>query len=376
MVKANKKWSSGCLHAGCLLCNAWRLLNTVQGILSPMASSFASLTANAKRVIVIDLGFLGDTVHLLPALWVIRQHYAGAELHVMVAEHITGLLGCTPWVDKVWGYPRFPKGPKWHQDLGRVSQLRRAGFEVVINLNGSDRSSYLTFFSGAKWRLGRCVKPSLSKRIFFTHLACVPRDTVLVSEQHCLALQGAGFDCHSPEFHITVPPAAAARIAEVLGGEDGSARRWIHVSPFTTQDYKELPTSILAGALNEVNRQRPEIPVVISCTDNIRERTKLKALLAELSFKPFHVFEGALSLADLVAVIRGSRLHIGGDSGGLHVGVMCGTATLTWVRRYAGAVAWMPVGPEHLALVGDASPTGLTGIQSAELVAGVLALLG
>lgn len=338
-------------------------------------STFASLTASAKRVLVLDLGFLGDTIHLLPALWVLRQHYAQAELHVMVAEHITGLIECTPWVDKVWGYPRFPKGPKWYQDFARVAQLRQAGFEVILNLNGSDRSSYLTFFSGAKWRLGRCVQPSFGRRVFFTHLACVPRDTMLISEQHCAALQTAGFDGRNAGFHITVPEEAAARIAECLGGTKGE-RRWIHVSPFTTQDYKELPVGILVKTLNELHRCRPEVPVVISCANNERERGKLQTLLRGLEFKPHHIFEGTLSLADLVAVTSGSRLHLGGDSGGLHVAVMAGAPTLTWVRRYTGAVAWMPTGNGHRALVGEASPEGLQGITSGELVKAAVELLG
>jgi hypothetical protein len=45
---------------------------------------------------VLDLGFLGDTVHLLPALWMVRRAYPQAELHVAVAEHITSFMECAP----------------------------------------------------------------------------------------------------------------------------------------------------------------------------------------------------------------------------------------------------------------------------------------
>jgi len=43
---------------------------------------------------VLDLGFLGDTVHLLPALWRVRQTYPQAELHAAVAGHNTSLMAC------------------------------------------------------------------------------------------------------------------------------------------------------------------------------------------------------------------------------------------------------------------------------------------
>ena len=51
--------------------------------------TFFDRTRNARKVMVLDLGFLGDTIHLLPALWRVRQAYPQAELHVTVSTHIT-----------------------------------------------------------------------------------------------------------------------------------------------------------------------------------------------------------------------------------------------------------------------------------------------
>ena len=104
---------------------------------------------------VLDLGFLGDTIHLLPALWMVRQAYPQAELHVAVAAHITSFMDCVPWVNRVWGYMRYPRHATLRENWQMISRLRREKFDVLINLNGSDRSSWLTFFSGARERLGR-----------------------------------------------------------------------------------------------------------------------------------------------------------------------------------------------------------------------------
>ena len=64
------------------------------------AIQFFERTRNAKKVMVLGLGFLGDTVHLLPALWMVRPAYPQAELHVAVAAHITSLMDRVPWVDR------------------------------------------------------------------------------------------------------------------------------------------------------------------------------------------------------------------------------------------------------------------------------------
>ena len=75
----------------------------------PDTKTFLQRTRAAKKIMVLDLGFLGDTVHLLPALWMVRQAYPQAELHCAVAAHVTSLMDCVPWVNRVWGYMRFPR---------------------------------------------------------------------------------------------------------------------------------------------------------------------------------------------------------------------------------------------------------------------------
>jgi heptosyltransferase-1 len=342
----------------------------------PPLSTFWGAARTAKRLLVLDLGFLGDTVHLIPALGVIRDAWSAAELHVMVAAHVTDLLQATPWVDQVWGYPRFPKGPKPWNDIGRVRALRAAGFDAVINLNGSDRSSFLTWLSGAPLRLGRCASVTLKKRLLFSHPLALPRGGQPVWKQHCECLKLAGIPCAEQGFRIEIPTHAKDSAAEKLGLPIGNERRIIHISPFTTQDQKELPAQVLATSLNHIHSSAPDLPVVVSCADNERERSKLSQLKQHLSFTPYRVFEGDLDLLELLAVLSVSRMHLGGDSGGLHLAVMAGAPTLSWFRDYAGAVEWMPSGEGHVVLSGKAGHRGIEGIHPEMITAEVCKRIG
>ena len=147
---------------------------------------------------VLDLGFLGDTVHLLPALWMVRQAYPQAELHVAVAAHITSFMGCAPWVDRVWGYMRYPRHATLRENFQMIAGLRREKFDVLINLNGSDRSSWLTFLSGARERLGRVPDdggPPFWRRMFTAHIECPPRARTGLFSKMPLPRQG-GFPLH------------------------------------------------------------------------------------------------------------------------------------------------------------------------------------
>jgi ADP-heptose:LPS heptosyltransferase len=315
---------------------------------------------------LLDLGFLGDSIHLLPALWVLRQACPDAELHVMVSEHVTRIMEAAPWIDRIWGYPRFPRGPKWYQDFGRIRRLRAAKFDVVVNLNGSDRSSILTGLSGARWRLGR--RPEDGGPAFwsamFTHIVEHPYKTEIISTQRWHCLKKAGFPGEKPEVNIEIPAGAKVAALDKAGGEGG----WIHVSPFTTEDYKELPPGQLAEVLRQIHHGFPDKKMVLTCAGNEREKSKMSALLSALDFQPWRVFSGDLDLLGLAAVVQASCLHLGGDSGGLHVAWMTGVPTATWFRRYDGLADWQPVGDRHRSVVGERTPAGLAGISTSDLV--------
>jgi ADP-heptose:LPS heptosyltransferase len=322
---------------------------------------------------LLDLGFLGDSIHLLPSLWVLRQAYPDAELHVMVSEHVIKIMEVAPWIDRIWGYPRFPRGPKWYQDFGRVQRLRKAKFDVVINLNGSDRSSILTGLSGARWRLGR--RPDDGGPAFwsamFTHIVDHPYKTELISTQRWRCLKSAGFPDEKPEIHIEVPAEAKQRVLEKADGGGG----WIHVSPFTTENYKELPPAQLAELLRQIHCLFPDKKIILTCAANEREKGKMAALLGSLDFQPWRVFSGDLDLLELAAIVQASCLHLGGDSGGLHVAWMTGVPSVTWFRRYDGLADWQPTEPLHRSVVGERSIDGLLGVETPKIIQEIFTIL-
>ena len=127
--------------------------------------------------------------------------------------------------------------------------------------------------------------------------------------------------------------------------------------------------------VNEINRRFPDKKIILTCASNEREKSKMSALLATLDFQPWRVFPGNLDLLELAALVKASCLHIGGDSGGLHVAWMTGTPTVTWFRRYDGLADWRPVGNQHRDVVGERAPSGLEGIEISGLLARIEELL-
>ena len=66
-------------------------------------TAFYPQTRTAKKVLVVDLGFLGDTIHLVPALWEIKRQYPGCALHVLTSTLGAEVLQLAPCADRAWG---------------------------------------------------------------------------------------------------------------------------------------------------------------------------------------------------------------------------------------------------------------------------------
>lgn len=317
------------------------------------SENFLQRTRHARKVMVLDLGFLGDTVHLLPALWMVRQAYPQAELHCAVAEHITSLMDCVPWVNRVWGYMRYPRHATLRENIQMVKKLRREKFDVLINLNGSDRSSWLTFLSGARERLGRLPDDGgpLFWRQMFTAYIHYPPDQAPVYLQRCHCLEKAGFPL-APEFHIEIDP-KHLRATDVSLADAGT---YFHLSPFTTADYKELSPARLAELIAALAKKFPEKKLVLSCAPTEREKVKMAELLALLPQRPWRVFDGKLNLIQLTALIQNSALHLCGDTGTLHLALMARTRSVCWFWPNPGMQVWVPTGKRHRTVLGANKP--------------------
>jgi heptosyltransferase-3 len=284
----------------------------------------------------------------------VRQAYPQAELHAAVAANVTSFMDCVPWVNRVWGYMRYPRHATLLENFQMVADLRREKFDVLINLNGSDRSSWLTFFSGASERLGRVPDdggPWFWRRMFTAHIEC-PRAAEPVYFLKCRCLAKAGFPFIQPEFHVEIP-AENLRAAEIAEADAGT---YFHISPFTTADYKELPPEQLTEFIAALGKCFPEKKLALSCAPTEREQKKMAALLALLPKKPWRVFAGNLNLTQIAAVIRHSALQFCGDTGTLHLAVMTQTPVVAWFWPNPGWREWVPAGDKYRVIVGANEP--------------------
>ena len=328
-------------------------------------SSFFSTIKKNKKILILDLGFLGDTVHLIPAARIVRKAFIDSHITLMCAAHVAHLGGLVPWINSILAYPRFPdRLPLW-KDFAWLWRLYRGKYDLVINLTGSQRSNYLSWATLAPVRLGRvAARPHFMRHVCFTHLVDFPFGTMHIARQRYKLLLNLGFPDCGFAYDITLPK-ASLRTIQGFSLPAG----FVHISPFSNLDYKEMPISITAEWVNSFHKCYPFIPLVFSLAPTQREREKWDKLGPLITAPITKVFKGDLSVLELAALISQAALHVGGDSGAMHLAAIQDIPTVSRFREDPiNYTEWHPRGSKHRTLIGEASPSGLIGISAEQIL--------
>ncbi|MGR6034167.1 MAG: glycosyltransferase family 9 protein [Candidatus Nitrosoglobus sp.] len=124
-----------------------------------------------ERVLIIKLGALGDVILAIPHIKQIVQHYSEAEIWLLTAPEFVSLFAGFPRL-KIKSFPR--KGVR--SLVAPLHWIRSQPFEVLFDLQGSDRSKIMVALSGADRRYG------LGPGFPYTH--CPPNRGIVAGEVH------------------------------------------------------------------------------------------------------------------------------------------------------------------------------------------------
>ncbi|HEY3860988.1 MAG TPA: glycosyltransferase family 9 protein [Verrucomicrobiae bacterium] len=302
---------------------------------------FFERTRAASKIIVVDFGFLGDSIHLIPALWEIKRHYPKAELHTLSAPVGAEALAMSPCMNRALAFPLTAKSPPWWKHWGILWDLRRQRFDVAFNFTGSDRSLFAAAVIGARWTLAL----EGGRRHFWTGWAAsdlVPRGArdLPVFEQRRQALAAGGFDLQPARFDLRVSEEARQWARQTLPD------KLAHLSINASTPVKEWPLENWIDLAKTLLAADGALHVAASASANPRERERLAALAKGVNHERL-ITLAAPTLPQLAAALQRSRLHIGADSGVLHLAMALGTPTFSVLRAHPGMKEWMPVGESH-----------------------------
>jgi len=312
---------------------------------TPALDSIYGNTRAAKKIIAVHLGFLGDTLHLLPALAEIKRHYPQARLHVLSSPLGSEVLRLSRSVDQVWSMELDRRRRTWRGQWNMVRALRREKFDLAINFSGSDRTIILTALTGARMR----VAHPAGRYHFWNRwlIACwAPKQdaSLTMSEQFRGMLAACGFELHPPHFDLKLDHDVVAWSRQNV--PPGA----VHLSVNSANPLKEWPIEHHVSLLQKLWLRQPDLQVVASSGYQERERARLRALASALNDSRLHVLPENLTIAQLAGVLTHCRLHVGPDSGTMHLAVALGIPVVAFFREQGAYQAWLPRGPMNRVL--------------------------
>ena len=316
-----------------------------------------------ERILVIETLYLGDLIHTLPLIQALRRRYPTAQLDVLVRAGHVALMRQVSGIDQV-----LAMDPKQHRGLRGLlalcGQLRARQYDLVLNPGASDRATLLTAFSGGKRRIGRLNRKQ-SKRLW-----PLLHDVVIDHPWAAEPMYWQKLTAFQPQLQL----AATARFGLDLSGVDLAALKlpspFIHISPLASEDIRCLPPATLVELVTALRQRVPAHAIVVSCGPSQREVQRLNTVRPILDALGVHCLAGTVDLPTLAALIGRAALHIGPDSGPLHLAVAQGTPSVACFLFKNASAEWMPVGVQHRTIgVSQRCEGGLYGLPVAQIVA-------
>lgn len=317
----------------------------------------------ARKVLVVCSGGLGDAIHLLPALRLVRQNYPEAALHVLMGHQLF-FEKLTPWIDFAW--------PALHRRVVRnrklVRRLRAERFDAVYSLSWRGSAVFAAWLTGAPLRIGRRGPPDDRwwwQQLALTGVVDYPLRTQPMYYQRWMCLRKAGLVGSDPEFDFQLLPEWFAE----CGLSEHDRKSYIHVAPFSAEARRDLPLDQCVDLLERVHQAHGRM--VLSCDHSADAIARLEKILSMLTFVPWKTYKGTLEIHHFVALIEGARLHLGGDTGGLHVARLVGSPSVSWFRTAFGNAHWAPAVEEYLhraIISSDSREDSLHGIRTDDLL--------
>lgn len=314
----------------------------------------ASSSTSARRVLVIQSAFLGDSMLTVPLLRRLRELLPGARLSVLTLPTAVEIFK-GPWVDEVLlddkrGADGGPLGP-WRV----AARLKEKDFDLAVIPHRSLRSALVAKLAGIPRRVGfesSAGRFLLTDTVPFTWLMHdLERNLALL-----LPLGGAAAPRESESRYLDAPelPAAlagalaaagvapGARLAGVHPGAAWATKRWL------PERYAALCDALKAEGLTPVLVGGPQDAA-------LARRVAEGGRAVDLT--------GKTDLHGLKALMGRLSLFVTNDSGPMHLAAAAGVPVVAVFGATTRELGFFPYGPGHRVVEAELAcrPCGLHG---------------
>ncbi len=304
-----------------------------------------------RKILLIQLGDIGDLVLTLPAIHALKRTFPGALLSIAVREKAAALLYDCPEVNCVISVDKHKGGSRGiRYQLKLISDLVRYGFDLAVELRTGTRGAALSLLSGAVYRIGRFDNEAWLRNIIFTHLVDPDNEESQHSIDHNLnilsplnpVIQANPTPC------IYIPKRIKREILNKLKRKKVGHEKFIVLHPFSIWQYKELSTRHYIKLIHHFS-DIWKCRLVI--TGSKAEHNRAQHLI-KISKRPVVNMAGRTSIIEMAGLLQQANLVVSIDTSAIHIAGAVNTPTIS-IFGPSSPVNWAPRGKKHLVITSD-----------------------
>ena len=289
-----------------------------------------------RRLLVVRLRSIGDTVLTTPSLYALRRFLPHARIDILLEDWVAPVLEGFEYVDNIITLKRGSTAAR----AGVARQIRAARYDVAYNLHGGTTATLLTRASGAKHRVGYS---SYQYGRLHNHLApssslLWERDKTHSVEQQLALLGWTGVPVTDrPATRLAITGQAAASIETRLrnAGLDETTTPLAVIHPAAAFDTKQWATERFAQVAESLAARGLAIIAITAPTEaHVAGRLKQHTTAPVVAFTD-------LSLPEVTALLSRARLFVGNDSGIAHMAAAVGAPSVV-IFGSSNTAHWRP----------------------------------
>jgi len=272
-----------------------------------------------ERILMVKPSSLGDVVHALPAVALLRKAYPEAKISWLINANLTAVAEASPYVDEIIPFNREQMRGLFGTLLngmsigGVLAGIRDRRFDIVVDLQGLFRSGFITCVSGAPVRVGFANGRELS-HTFYNVRCHLPNRTMHAVDRYMRVVRTLGLPECPLDFSMRIDPEMKTLVEKLFAEFPFNTSGPVVVfHPYTRWPTKNWPEEYFAETGRMACERLGARIVFAGANKEGGER------IAKMMGAPALNLCGVTSLKELIAVIGAADLFLTGDSGPMHI---------------------------------------------------------
>lgn len=271
-----------------------------------------------KKILIIRLSALGDTIHTLPLANALRKKYPDAQIDWIVEDKAEKFVLNNPLLNTVYVLKRknISKPDFFKLFLETINKIRKEKYDVVIDTQQLFKSGIISGLSGGKRRItldgGREFSFLFSNEIIKTARKAFDIHYHVVKRNLEIAKY---LECDDEEIKFVIPDFSSEYSPEIKNIIDNldKSRKTIVFAPATTWDNKHWTVE---GWRTLVNEFKNDYNLILTASS--KETRLISEILQNIEGGNITDLSGKTTLSDLVYVYKNADLVVSPDSGSAH----------------------------------------------------------